>query len=493
MTEETKPEEEKKPEGEESKPVEPPPDRESTSEGTVTIGRTRVPYRAVAGTYTMKEEDGTPKATFFYVSYTRTGVRNASQRPVTFAFNGGPGSSSVWLHMGLFGPRRVPLGDADTPPAPPYRAIENEFSILDLSDLVMIDPVSTGFSRPVKKDEAKEFHGLEEDTESVGEFIRLWTSRNQRWESPKFVMGESYGTTRAASLAGHLTDKLGMYVNGVVLISTILLFQTARPDPGNDLPYVLMLPTYAATAWYHGLLDRRRWKTVRSLTDEVESFALGDYASFLMRDGRTSDSERTSVAERLARYSGLDLGFVERCDLRVSPQRFFKELLRGRRRTTGRLDTRYTGIDRDAAGEQPEYDPAYSMIQGIYTAAINDYIRRDLGFDSDLIYDIISEKVRPWKWGEQGDGKYPEVVSPLRSAMNRNRRMRVLVASGYYDLATPYCAAEWTFDHMQLDAELRGNLSFKRYEAGHMMYVHEPSIRQLRRDLGEFVEHALRS
>ena len=212
-----------------------------------------------------------------------------------------------------------------------------------------------------------------------------------------------------------------------------------------------------------------------------------------MRDGRTSDSERTSVAERLARYSGLDLGFVERCDLRVSPQRFFKELLRGRRRTTGRLDTRYTGIDRDAAGEQPEYDPAYSMIQGIYTAAINDYIRRDLGFDSDLIYDIISEKVRPWKWGEQGDGKYPEVVSPLRSAMNRNRRMRVLVASGYYDLATPYCAAEWTFDHMQLDAELRGNLSFKRYEAGHMMYVHEPSIRQLRRDLGEFVEHALRS
>jgi carboxypeptidase C (cathepsin A) len=492
VSEEPKPEEEKKPEAE-AKPVEPPPDRESTSEGTVTIGRTKVPYRAVAGAYTMKEEDGTPKATFFYVSYTRTGVRNASQRPVTFAFNGGPGSSSVWLHMGLFGPRRVPLGDADTPPAPPYRAIENEFSILDMSDLVMIDPVSTGFSRPVKKDEAKEFHGLQEDTESVAEFIRLWTSRNQRWESPKFVMGESYGTTRAASLAGHLTDKLGMYVNGVVLISTILLFQTARPDPGNDLPYVLMLPTYAATAWYHGLIDRRQWKSVKSLTDEVETFALGDYASLLMRDGRAPDSERTSVAERLARYSGLGLDFVERCDLRVSPQRFFKELLRGRRRTTGRLDTRYTGIDRDAAGEQPEYDPAYSMIQGIYTAAINDYIRRDLGFDSDLLYDIISEKVRPWKWGEQGDGKYPEVISPLRSAMNRNRRMRVLVASGYYDLATPYCAAEWTFDHMQLDAELRGNVSFKRYEAGHMMYVHEPSIRQLRKDLGDFVESALRS
>ena len=488
MTEEDKKPEEQKPE---AKPVEPPPDRESASEGSVTIGRTKVPYRAVAGTYTMKEEDGTPKATFFYVSYTRTGVRDAAQRPVTFAFNGGPGSSSVWLHMGLFGPRRVPLGDADTPPVPPYRAIENEFSILDLSDLVMIDPVSTGFSRAVKKDDAKEFHGLQEDTESVAEFIRLWTSRNRRWESPKFVMGESYGTTRAAALAGHLTDKLGMYVNGVVLISTILLFQTARTDPGNDLPYALFLPTYAATAWYHGKLDRKRWKSLRALTDEVEEFALGEYASVLMRDGRTSEAERAAAAEKLARYSGLDRDFIERTDLRVPPQRFFKELLRDRRRTTGRLDTRYTGIDRDAAGEAPEYDPAYSMIQGIYTAAINDYIRRDLGFDSDLLYDVISEKVRPWKWGEQGEGKYPEVISALRGAMNRNRRLRVLVASGYYDLATPFCAAEWTFDHMQLDREVRANVSFKRYEAGHMMYVHEPSIRELRKDLGEFVEGAL--
>jgi len=269
--------------------------------------------------------------------------------------------------------------------------------------------------------------------------------------------------------------------------------ETARFTPGNDLPYVLFLPTYAATAWYHQKVDRRRWKSVRALTDEVEQFALGDYASLLMREGRASKAEHVSVAERLATYTGLSRDFLERADLRVAPQRFFKELLRDRRRTTGRLDTRYTGIDRDAAGETPEYDPAYSMIQGIYTAAINDYIRRDLGFESDLLYDIISERVRPWKWGEQGDGKYPEVVSPLRSAMNRNRHMRVLVASGYYDLATPFCAAEWTFDHMQLDPELRGNVSFARYEAGHMMYVHEPSIKQLRKDLGEFMELALRS
>jgi carboxypeptidase C (cathepsin A) len=493
---EAKPQAEKpepeKPEAD-KKPVEAPPDREAVTEGSVTIGRTKVPYRAVAGTYTMKEEDGTPKATFFYVAYTRTGVKDPARRPVTFAFNGGPGSSSVWLHMGLFGPRRVPLGDADTPPAPPYRAVENEHSILDLSDLVMIDPVSTGFSRPVKAEDGKEYHGLEEDTASVAEFIRLWTSRNRRWESPKFVMGESYGTTRAAALAGHLTEKLGMYLNGVVLISTILLFQTARPDPGNDLPYILFLPTYAATAWYHQKLDRRRWKSLKALTDAVEEFALGDYASVLMRGSRASAEERAAVADRLGEYSGLGRDFVERADLRVIPQRFFKELLRDRRRTTGRLDTRYTGIDRDAAGEAPEYDPAYSMIQGVYTAAINDYIRRDLKFDSDLLYDIISEKVRPWKWGEQGDGKYPEVVSPLRSALNRNRHMRVLVASGYYDLATPFCAAEWTVDHMQLDPEVRANVTFTRYEAGHMMYVHEPSIKQLRRDLGEFMEAALRS
>ena len=484
--------EEKKPEAapaKDEKAPEPPPERES-----VTEHRLRgFPYRATAATYHLKDEkDGKVKASLFHVSYVRTDVKDARQRPVTFVFNGGPGSSSVWLHLGLFGPRRVVIGDSTVPPPPPYETVENDHSLLDDSDLVFIDPVTTGWSRGADEETAKQFHGLKEDTESVGEFIRLWLSRNHRWDSPKFVMGESYGTTRAASLAGHLTDKLGIYVNGVVLISAILAFQTARPDEGNDLPYVLFLPTMAATAWYHRRVDRGRWKSVRALTDEVEEFALGDYASVLLRGSRATEAERDAVVEKLARYTGLTPAFLRECDLRVAPGRFYKELLRDQRRTVGRLDSRFVGIDRDAAGENPEFDPAYAVIQGIYTAAVNQYLRADLKFDNDALYDIISEKVRPWKWGDSGDGKYPEVVSALRAGLNRNRAMRVLLASGYYDFATPFCAAEWTLDQMRIDAELRPNLTSKRYEAGHMMYIHEPSIRALRKDIGAWMKEALR-
>lgn len=469
-------------------PPEPPPEREAVTEHRVK----GFPYRATAATYHLKDEkDGKVKASLFHVSYVRTDAKAAGGRPVTFVFNGGPGSSSVWLHLGMFGPRRVVVGDSTTPPAPPYRAVENGETLLDDSDLVFIDPVTTGWSRAATTEEAKQFHGLQEDTESVAELIRLWLSRNGRWQSPKFLIGESYGTTRASSLAGHLADKHGVYLNGVALISAILLFQTARPDPGNDLPYVLFLPTYAATGWYHGTVDRKRWRSLRALTDEVEEFALGAYASLLLRESRASDAEREDVLRRLAAYTGLSDTFLREANLRIAPQRYFKELLRDRRRTVGRLDSRFLGIDRDAAGEGPEYDPAYAVIQGIFTAAVNHYLRVDLGFENDALYDVLTDKVRPWKWGDNGDGKYPEVVSALRLAMNRNRAMRVLVASGYYDFATPFAAAEWTLDHMDLEPELRGNVTTTRYEAGHMMYVHEPSIRQLRADVGSWMKEAL--
>lgn len=473
-----------------AKPPEPPPERESVTEHKVR----GIPYRATAATYHLKDDkDGQVKASLFHVAYVRTDVKDARARPVTFVFNGGPGSSSTWLHLGLFGPRRVMIGDSTTPPPPPYRAVENAETLLDDSDLVFIDPVSTGWSREVEGEDPKQFHGLQEDTEAVAEFIRLWLSRNGRWESPKFVMGESYGTTRASSLAGYMADKLGIYLNGVALISAILYFQTTRPDPGNDLPYSLFLPSYAATAWYHGVIERRRWRKLRTLTDEVEEFALGEYASVLMRGSRASDAERQAVLEKLVRYTGLPEDFLRETDLRITPQRYFKELLRGRRRTVGRLDSRFVGIDRDAAGEHPEYDPAYAVIQGIYTAAINHYLRVELAFDNDALYDVLNgEKVRPWKWGENGDGKYPEVVSALRLALYRNPSMRVLLASGYYDFATPFAAAEWTLDHMQLDPELRANLTMTRYEAGHMMYVHEPSIRQLREDIRKWMREALK-
>lgn len=473
-------------------PAPSPPDRESVTEHTVTIDGRKVPYRAAAGTYTMKTDDDKAKATVFYVAYTRTGVKDPGVRPITFAFNGGPGSSSVWLHLGLLGPRRIDIGDAQDPPPPPYRVADNPFSLLDRTDLVFIDPVSTGYSRAVPGEDPKQFHGVDEDVAAVADFIRLHTSRAQRWESPKFIAGESYGTTRAAAMSGHLQDRHGMYLNGVVLLSAILMFQTSpgRPLLGNDLPYALALPTFAATAWYHRRLERRP-RRLRTLTDEVEAFAIGEYASFLLKGSRASKEERAEIAGRLADYTGLSIDFIERADHRIVPFRFFKELLREQRRTIGRLDTRYSGIDADAAGEHPEYDPSYNVVQGPYSAAINHYVRAELAFESDLVYEALNgEAVRPWKFGEAGDNRYLEVASTLRQAMSKNRNLRVFLASGYYDMATPYFAAEWTLDHMGLDPSLAGNITTSRYEAGHMMYVHAESIRDLRSRLVEFVGSA---
>jgi carboxypeptidase C (cathepsin A) len=463
----------------------PPPERECVSERTVRIGGQEVAYRAVASTTNLRDDDGEPRASVFAVSYTRTDAGEPATRPLTFVFNGGPGSSSTWLHMGLVGPRRVDMPDGPT--VAPYRVRDNDASLLDVSDLVFVDPVSTGYSRPAGGKEAKQFHGFREDLESVGEFIRLHTTRAGRWESPKFLVGESYGTTRAAALARHLQERHGLFVAGVGLISAVLMFQGSRPVPGNDLPFVLSLPTYAATAWYHGRLDGRVGD-LQTLTHEVEAFALGDYASVLLQGSRAPDAARRSVLERLAAFTGLSQAFLEACDLRVAPQRFFKELLRDQRRTVGRLDTRFTGIDSDAAGEAAEYDPSYAVIQAPFTAAVNAYLRGELGFDSDLPYEVLnSEKVRPWKWGEDAENRYLDVASRLREAMSWDRGLRVLLASGYYDMATPFAAAEWTLDHMGLDPSLTGNVRTTRYEAGHMMYIHDESRDRLARELRALV------
>jgi carboxypeptidase C (cathepsin A) len=476
--------EQAKPEQEEPAP---PPERESVTERTARIGGREVPYRVVASTTTLRTDAGEPRASVFSVAYTRNDVKDPATRPLTFVFNGGPGSSSTWLHLGMVGPRRVDIPDVGAVPRAPYRVEDNDASLLDVSDLVFIDPVSTGYSRAAAGQEEKQFHGLREDLEWVGEFIRLHTSRAGRWASPKFLVGESYGTTRAAGLANHLAKRHGMYVSGVGLISTVLMFVTARPDPGNDLPYVLSLPTYAATALYHGRLDPR-FGDLRALTDEVEEFALGDYAAVLLLGSRAADAARRSALERLAAYTGLSEAFLEACDLRVAPGRFYKELLRSERRTTGRLDTRFTGIDSDAAGEAPEYDPSYTFIQAPFTAAVNAYLRGELGFESDLPYEVLNgARVRPWNFGEDGNNHYVDVASMLRETMSWSPDMRVLVASGYYDMATPFAAAEWTMDHMGLDASLAGNLRSTRYEAGHMMYIHPPSRDRLAAELRALV------
>jgi carboxypeptidase C (cathepsin A) len=472
----------------------PPEDRLSITHHRATIGGREIAYTATCGTLVLREEsqkDGKAegdkaRASVFFVAYTLDGAEPGS-RPVTFSFNGGPGSSSVWLHLGLLGPKRVLLDDEGRAPAPPGRLVGNEFSLLDRSDLVFIDPVGTGFSRMAEGEKVDEFHEYKRDLESVGEFIRLWTSRYARWSSPKYLIGESYGTTRASGLAGHLLERYGLYLNGLMLVSCALDFTVLRFDTNNDLPPVLFLPTCAATAWYHGrLAPELQAKPLRELLAEVEAFAGGDYAKALFEGSRLPADERARIAGRVARYTGLTAEYVERTNLRVEIFRFCKELLRGEGRTVGRLDSRLTAFDRDAAGERFEFDPGYAELYGAYSAAMNDYVRRDLDFASDAPYEVLKGLYLNWGWKDFAN-RYASVGETLRKAMTMNPHMRVLVANGYYDFATPHFASDYTFDHLALAEPLRANLSVSYYEAGHMMYVHRPSLEKLARSLRAFV------
>lgn len=476
-------------------------DRLSVTHHTVTIDGQEVHYTATTGTYVLKEEvegeppeeqpaeQEKPKAQVFFVAYTVENDGDPGERPLTFAFNGGPGSSSVWLHMGLLGPRRVVMGPEGEMPAPPFEWEENASSLLDVTDLVFIDPVSTGYSRAVPGEDPKQFHDFEKDIHWVGEFIRLYTSRACRWTSPKFLIGESYGTTRAAGLAGYLQERHGMYFNGIMLVSSILDFQTARFTPGNDLPYILFLPTYAATAWYHQRLNDDLQADLKQTLAEVEAFAAGDYTLALMQGDALPADERERIAEKLARYTGLSPNYIRQTDLRIRIDRFVKELMRSEGRTVGRLDTRFLGIDRDAAGEKFEFDPSYAAIQGPYTAVLNDYVRGELAFESDLPYEILTGRVQPWSY-ESHQNQYVNVGETLRKAISINPHLRVFVANGYFDLATPYFATRYTFDHLSLDPSLRDNVSMGYYRAGHMMYIHLPSLEKLKGDLAAFVSRA---
>lgn len=450
------------------------------------IGGQEIKYTATAGTIVMKTEEGDPKATIFYIAYTRDGVSDLSQRPVMFTFNGGPGSASVWLHLGAFGPRRVDMGDAGTLLPPPYKLVDNESSLLDTTDIVFIDPVSTGYSRPAPGESPNQFHGVQEDVQSVGDFIRLYTTRNKRWSSPKFLAGESYGTTRAAGLSGYLQGRYGMYLNGIILVSTILNFQTADFNNGNDLPYILYLPTYTAIAWYHKRLPSDLQSDLKKAVQESEDFANGEYTLALMAGDALPAARHTEVVKKLARLTGLSEEYIERTNMRVEIERFTKELLRSQRRTVGRIDGRFLGIDLDAAGEGPEYDPSISAIMGPYTGAFNDYVRGDLKFDSDLPYEILTGRVAPWSY-KPYENRYVDVGETLRSAMTQNPFLRVFVAKGYYDLATPFFAADYTLDHLGLDPSLRTHITGAYYESGHMVYAHLPSLAKLKQDTAQFI------
>jgi len=484
-----------------SKPA--PNDQIVETKHSIMMNGQLIHYTVTTGTIVLKEEtekqgekagesEGEkPKATMFFVAYTRDDVEDKAAWPITFSFNGGPGSSSVWLHLGVLGPRRVLMDEIGNSLAPPYRLVDNEYGLLDATDLVFIDPVSTGYSRPVQGEKAKEFHNFKKDIESVGDFIRLYASRHGRWTSPKFLIGESYGTTRAGGLSGYLQERHGMYLNGIMLVSTILDFQTAHFAPGNDLPYILYLPTYTATAWYHKRLAAALQRDLRATLGEVEAFALGEYTLALMKGAALSAEERAQIVNKLARYTGLSADYLERTDLRINIQRFVKELLRDQRRTIGRLDSRFTGIDRDSAGEYGEYDPSMAIIMGPFTAAFYDYVRGELSFQSDLPYEILSYKVnQQWSFGDH-ENQYVNVAETLRRAMSINPFLKVYVANGYYDLATPYFATVYTFNHLGLDASLQGNIAMGSYEAGHMMYIHRASLAQMKAELAEFIRGAI--
>ncbi|MEZ6234428.1 MAG: LysM peptidoglycan-binding domain-containing protein [Phycisphaerales bacterium] len=467
------------------------PEGSSVTRHSVTIDGRRVDYTATAGYMTLPDYEGQPRASVFYVAYVRDGVGDMATRPITFAFNGGPGSSSVWLHMGALGPRRVLMDEEGFPLPPPYRLVENEQSWLDLTDLVFIDPVSTGYSRPVEGVRASSFHGFTADVESVGDFIRLYTTREHRWASPKFLAGESYGTTRAAGLAGYLQNTHGMYLNGIILVSSVLNFQTVRFAVGNDTPYWLYLPTYAATAWYHGRLDEAtQARPLEEFLDEVKRWASTEYVVALAQGDDLSDEARERIGQRLSQYTGLSEAFVDATNLRINITNFTKELMRDQGRTVGRLDSRFSGIDRDSVGDGPDHDPSMTAIWGPYTAVLNDYVRRDLGYENDLVYEILTGRVQPWSYSNV-ENRYLNVGETLREAISKNPDLWVLVASGYYDLATPFFASDYVVTHLGLEEGLRDNVVRTYYESGHMMYIREFDLRKLRADVAEFFAAAL--
>lgn len=467
-------------------------DREalSVTKHTMTIGGEEVAYTATAGFLTLPDYGGKPRASMFYVAYTRDGVDEPGARPLTFAFNGGPGSSSVWLHLGALGPRRVDMGPEGFDQRPPFQLVDNPHAWLDLTDLVFIDPVTTGYSRPAEGVRGSEFHGVREDTQAVGDFIRLWTTREARWASPKFLAGESYGTTRAASLSGYLQETHGMYLNGIILISPILNFQTARFEVGNDDPFWQFLPTYTATAFYHKKLEPALQRDLRSTLEQARKWASTEYLVALAKGDRLTAEEQATVAKNLARYTGLSQDFCELSNLRISIFNFTKELRRTDRRTVGRLDSRFAGIDRQGIGNSPDWDPSMIAIEGPYTAALNDYVRRELGFESDLPYEILTGRVHPWSYGDY-ENRFANLAETLRRAMTKNPSLRVMWACGYYDLATPFFAAEQTASQMQLDPERRKNNEFHYYESGHMMYIRHHDLEKLKKDVQGFYTRTL--
>ncbi|KAA5801046.1 peptidase S10 [Alkalicaulis satelles] len=464
------------------------------SRGQVSVNGERIRYRAIAGEMFLRDADETPTAAIFHTTYLREGVSDPRNRPVAFIFNGGPGSASLWLHMGMYGPQRVVLpSDPADDGAAPYTVRENPETLLDAADLVFIDPVGTGWSRTLGETQGSTFWGVNEDAEAISQFMRRWLSEHQRWNSPKYLIGESYGTTRIGALMRQLELSWNnVAVNGVVLVSTILDFSLNRTHDGNEIAFAAAIPGYAATAWYHDLVDRSAWDGDHDrFLNEARAFASNEYLPAILAGQSLPRERQNEIAARYAAFTGLSADFVRRAELRVSLNRFRTELLRDQGLSVGRFDSRFTGIEPDAARENPEGDPSGYGIDGAYTAAMLDHFTRNLGVDITRPY-VTLGGIPSWNWdaGEAGGrNSYVNVATWIARAMRQNHDLRVFAANGIYDLATPFYPVELVFNRPGFD---RDQITLTYYEAGHMMYLHQPSIEALARDTRDFIRDGRR-
>jgi len=490
----------KPPEAKPAEPAEkkePPKEESSVTEHSIKVGGQTINYTATFGSILLKDDKDEPTALIFFTAYTKSDTKDLSQRPLSFIYNGGPGSASAWLHMGAFGPRRIFTEDAQFTPPAPYRLVDNAYSLIDKTDMVFLDPVGTGFSRAVGKANNKDFWGIDQDVHSLAQLIRIYVSRNNRWNSPKYLLGESYGTFRSAALGNYLQQRDGMQLNGIVLISNVLDLSTLTFGPGDDRCYILYLPSYAATAWYHKTLKNPPGDLNAFLAD-ARKFAAGEYASALMKGAQLSDAEKADMARKLTAYTGLSEDYLIKANLRVTLPQFTEELNRSRGATTGRLDARYTGYTYDLLSEFAEYDPQSTAITGAYTSAINDYVRGELKYKTDRNYNLLGgEPGRNWDWKRTDSRRGffpgpPNVMEDLAQALIANPHLQVQVENGIYDLATPFFATEYTMEHLNLPAKLQSHIKEDYYEAGHMMYVNEASLAKLKENVAKFIDSTSR-
>lgn len=483
-------------------PGEPVPISEAKPESSVTqhtarIDNQTISYTATASTTLLKNAKGEPEALLYSTAYTENGVKDLSKRPIIFLYNGGPGSASIWLHMGAWGPRRVVTANAAPTPGPPYQLVDNNYSLLDKADLVFIDPVGTGFSHAVGKAKDSDFWGVKSDVESLAQFISIYLSKYHRWNSPKLLYGESYGTFRSVALANYLQEQDGIYLNGIVLQSSVLDLGTIDFSFGDDRSYVLYLPTYAAIAWHYDLIKNKP-ADLPAYLEKVRRFAAGEYNDALMQGSSISAADKTKVAQQIAAYTGLDESYIEKADLRVSMQQFRAEILRSRGLTIGYYDGRYNTPTYDLLEEYAQQMPSYSTIVGAFTAAFNSYVRDDLKFGGDMTYKVLpNAPSRQWKWKSttntgQGWPSSPNVEPDLVSDLLDNATLQVQVENGYFDLSTPFFGTEFTMDHLLLPKSAADRIHFKYYDAGHMMYLRESALAQLASNVRAFITRVCR-